>query len=201
MATVTGLTAAAMQAIRDGVIVDAEVIGGDLILTKYDTTTINAGPVVGPAGADGSDGATGATGPTGPVNLVDQSEVITNSGPYTGTTVAPDLLQPTVVAGNTYGIKWGPIPALFASFETATHWDIFLTADAVKIGMFAWMEPRVTGNVYIPNVGGEILWTPGSSGTPDLQIRVEKVAGTGSSITLVSSSVVRRKFAIVDYGA
>lgn len=51
MATVTGLTKDAMEAIRDGVIVDAEVVGNNLILTKFDATTIDAGNVRGPTGA------------------------------------------------------------------------------------------------------------------------------------------------------
>lgn len=50
MATVTGLTKEAMEAIRDGVIVDAEVVGNNLILTKFDATTIDAGNVRGPVG-------------------------------------------------------------------------------------------------------------------------------------------------------
>ena len=40
--------------------------GGELILTLTDNSTINAGSVVGPAGADGSDGADGADGAAGP---------------------------------------------------------------------------------------------------------------------------------------
>jgi hypothetical protein len=50
MATVTGLTKDAMEAIRDGVIVDAEVVGNNLILTKFDNSTFDAGDVRGPAG-------------------------------------------------------------------------------------------------------------------------------------------------------
>lgn len=42
-----------------GMIVTGEVVGDDLILTTYGGTNINAGAVVGPAGA------TGATGPAG----------------------------------------------------------------------------------------------------------------------------------------
>ena len=53
MATVTGLTKEAMEDIRDGVIVDADVVGNNLILTKFDATTIDAGNVRGPAGAPG----------------------------------------------------------------------------------------------------------------------------------------------------
>lgn len=58
---VTGLTAAAMQAIVDGTIVSGAVNGsGHLILTKHDNSTVDAGAVIGPTGA------TGATGPTAP---------------------------------------------------------------------------------------------------------------------------------------
>lgn len=45
MATVNGMTAEAMEAIRDGV-----VVGDNLILTKYDGSIINAGNVRGPQG-------------------------------------------------------------------------------------------------------------------------------------------------------
>lgn len=53
MATVTGLTAEAMEAIRDNVVVDGEVVGDDLILTTQGGVDINAGNVRGPAGAPG----------------------------------------------------------------------------------------------------------------------------------------------------
>lgn len=48
MATITGLTAARMAAIEAASIVDGEVVGDNLILTRNDTTTINAGNVRGP---------------------------------------------------------------------------------------------------------------------------------------------------------
>ncbi len=50
MATVTGYTAEHMDEIKDATIVGATVTGDDLILTKYDTTTINAGNVKGTPG-------------------------------------------------------------------------------------------------------------------------------------------------------
>lgn len=43
MGTITGLTAAAMTAIRNAVIEGASIVGSDLILTKHDGTTFNAG--------------------------------------------------------------------------------------------------------------------------------------------------------------
>ena len=43
MATVTGFTAARMQAIEDQAIVSGSVSSGDLILSRHDGSTINAG--------------------------------------------------------------------------------------------------------------------------------------------------------------
>jgi len=58
MATVTVFTAARMQAIENASVVSGTVTAGNLILTKFNGTTINAGSVIGP---------TGPTGPTGEV--------------------------------------------------------------------------------------------------------------------------------------
>lgn len=53
MATITGLTADRMLAIEAESIVDGEVVGDHLILTKHDGTQIDAGVVVGPPGLPG----------------------------------------------------------------------------------------------------------------------------------------------------
>lgn len=63
MATIIGMTSAAMDAIAAGVIVGATVNGaGHLILTKEDTSTVDAGYVVGPQGPAGTNGTNGADG-------------------------------------------------------------------------------------------------------------------------------------------
>jgi microcystin-dependent protein len=56
MATVTGLTAARMLAIEGASVIDGDIVGGHLILTKHDGTTIDAGSVAGPAGPMGPAG-------------------------------------------------------------------------------------------------------------------------------------------------
>ena len=62
MTTVTAMTADAMQAIADGVVVSGYVNGeGHLILTTAGDNTIDAGLVVGATGATGATGASGAT--------------------------------------------------------------------------------------------------------------------------------------------
>jgi hypothetical protein len=59
MATVTVYTAARMAAIEANAIVSGAVVGNDLILTKYNSSTINAGNVRGATGIQGPTGATG----------------------------------------------------------------------------------------------------------------------------------------------
>lgn len=53
MATVTGLTAERMKEIENGILIDAEVVGDNLILTTKDNTAINAGNVRGLPGPAG----------------------------------------------------------------------------------------------------------------------------------------------------
>lgn len=53
MATITGITAEKMAEITDAYIVDGDVVGDNLILTRYDGTTIDAGNVRGPKGDEG----------------------------------------------------------------------------------------------------------------------------------------------------
>lgn len=58
MATVTGMTAARMQAIEDESIVNGVVTAGHLILSRHNGTTIDSGSVIGPPGPTGPTGAT-----------------------------------------------------------------------------------------------------------------------------------------------
>jgi hypothetical protein len=57
MATVTGLTADRMLAIEAESVVDGDVVGDNLILTKHDGSQINAGSVRGPQGIPGPVGS------------------------------------------------------------------------------------------------------------------------------------------------
>lgn len=53
MTTVTGMTADRMLSIEAASVVDGDVVGDNLILTKHDGSQINAGSVRGPAGPEG----------------------------------------------------------------------------------------------------------------------------------------------------
>jgi hypothetical protein len=82
MATVTVFTSARMQAIENASVVSGTVTAGNLILTKFNGTTINAGSVIGP---------TGPTGPTGEVTTAALNAAIatvTAAGAVTETQLA-----------------------------------------------------------------------------------------------------------------
>jgi len=69
MATITGLTAERMLEIEAASVVDGDIVGNNLILTKQDGSTIDAGPVVGPAGPTGPAGPAGFSAIPGEVRM------------------------------------------------------------------------------------------------------------------------------------
>ena len=69
MATVTGLTAERMLEIEGESVVEGEIIGGNLILTKHNGDTVDAGPVIGPQGPTGPMGPSGVASIPGEVKL------------------------------------------------------------------------------------------------------------------------------------
>jgi microcystin-dependent protein len=111
MASVTGLTAERMLAIEAASIVDGEIVGDNLILTKHDATTINAGNVRGPIGP---------TGPTGDVSTAMLNAAILAAVPvgvvwdYIETTPPANWLAiagQTIVGGQTlYPLLWAKLP-------------------------------------------------------------------------------------------
>lgn len=68
--TIMAFTAEKMTEIANGVIVDADLIDGHLILQKEDETIVDAGFIIGDQGEQGPPGDTGDTGGTGPAGLV-----------------------------------------------------------------------------------------------------------------------------------
>lgn len=98
MATVTGLTAERMLEIEAASVVDGEVVGDNLILTRQDESTIDAGNVRGPVGALPSGAMmqfAGSAAPTGWL-LCDGTAV--------SRTTYADLFA---VVGTTYGVGDG----------------------------------------------------------------------------------------------
>lgn len=96
MATVTGFTSGRMLAIEAGSVVSGAVSGDNLILTKHDGSTINAGNVRGPQGVTGA-GVQPTTLAAG-VNLNTQT-LTANYIQTTDANATLDMNYPVTIAG------------------------------------------------------------------------------------------------------
>lgn len=108
MATVTGLTAARMLAIEAASIVDGDIVGDNLILTKHDGSTVDAGNARGPSGIGGISRVSSFPGSPTDGDVVaridmDGSPVFSYSTEHGWLLVGPNVAQVGAV-GN--GPKW-----------------------------------------------------------------------------------------------
>lgn len=125
MATVTGYTSAREQAIEDGTVVSGTVNGsGHLILTKHDTSTVDAGYVVGPQGATGATGSAGTNGTNGTNGAGFTSGMLM---PFAGDVAAiPSgflLCDGASVLRSTYAALFTAIGTLYGSVD-GTHFNL-----------------------------------------------------------------------------
>lgn len=139
--SVTGYTADRMQAIEDNAIVDGEVVGDNLILTRYNATTINAGNVrgaVGPMNPDGNPAGTIIMGGwtanfTGYLILNGQTVVggvaanPTVAAMYPGWVVGGNLVLPNTVGSvplggsSGFGVPTGSMTHVLQTTNMAPH--------------------------------------------------------------------------------
>lgn len=163
MGTVTGLTAARMAEIEAASIVDGEVVGDNLILTKHDSTTINAGNVRGPQGDPGDPGADGIGIP---------------AGGSAGQVLAKN-------DGTDYNVVWQTINRLANVDIQSTSYTLQL-ADAESIIMFYDTSPMTVtipedADINFP-VGTTISIVQVSTG--EVSIAPDAITGTGTFVTL-----------------
>lgn len=97
MATVTGFTAARMLLMEAATIISGAIVGDNLILTKHDATTVNAGNVRGATGATGATGPTGPTGATGPTGSTGPTGATGPTGPAGAAGFVTGAYTPTLV--------------------------------------------------------------------------------------------------------
>lgn len=152
--TVTGYTATRMKAIEDASIVSGAVLLDDLILTRNDGTTVNAGNVRGAQGIQGIQGIQGVPGIPGIAIVTSGTRPATPiDGQYIYETDTNSFLSwdgatwtlPNNVAGGTlaYGQRVTDIgPATFA-----TSTDLDSTALVVSFTLSSTRRVRITGAV------------------------------------------------------
>jgi hypothetical protein len=171
MATITGLTAARMQEIIDGTIVDADVIGDHLILTKEDGSTIDTGVVKGDPGAPGAPGANASN--------------LGKGAAFPGGATDGDLFVRTDQAGDplykytdgAWTISAGGLSKVTAFPGAPTDGDVVVRTDLNGSPMFAYstengweQQPRM-GAVTVPAV------SIASSGAQGIATGVPSVIG------------------------
>lgn len=175
MATVTAFTAERSAAIESQAIIDGEVVGNDLILTRFDDSTINAGNVRGIQGIQG------------PVGEVTQSELddaiaaavataMLNSVPvgviadYIGITAPTNwlgIIGQTIVNGQTiHPNLWGVLPASMKSGSSIVFPD---SRGRVSTGY----DPSQTEFDAIGEVGGSKSHTLTQAQLPAASITID----------------------------
>lgn len=132
MATITGLTLEATQAIIAGTVASAHVDGsGHLILVKHDSSTVDAGSVIGPQGDPGTDGTNGTNGTNGSSLRLDQiasaqpttSDWSNNSHKITGVTAGAasgEVVTFSQIVPKTGGAFTGAVAEAVATLTFAT---------------------------------------------------------------------------------
>lgn len=130
MATITGLTAARMLEIEAASVVDGEVVSGNLILTKHDGTTLDAGPVIGPPGP---------VGPVGPAGGLIPGEI----------RMWPSTVLPELATYGEWGWADGAVYVVadhpIAASHIATQWRTF--GGASDPGVLNFRVPDLRGLV------------------------------------------------------
>lgn len=160
MATVTGLTAERMQEIIDDTIIDANIVGDNLILLKHDASIIDAGSVRGPIGV------TGATGDLGMI-LVQPGVVDLGDCALTiNTTAQVTIAAGTVIVPTTPISKAIPALTVLGGIPAAVNnrLDQIVCSSAGVISRLAGTSDLAgntlanrTGNAAIP-AGSQLLY-------------------------------------------
>lgn len=204
MATVTGMTAAAMEAIADGSIVTGTVVVNDLILTTRGGDVINAGNVRGPTGAagtNGTNGAAGATGASGPTTMLGDPIQITTATPALaadGAIVGLVRNNVPVIIGHTYGL-FVDFTVDWSSVDVDAEWHFWVRLNGANLEKVAVLRPIVLG-VSLQPVKGVVFWdAPATQSTDDFDVFADEIVN-GATITPGGSATSKRKFWIVDYG-
>jgi hypothetical protein len=99
MATVTVFTSARMQAIENASVVSGTVTAGNLILTKFNGTTINAGSVIGPTGPTGPTGEVTTAAMNAAINTAAGTGAITEAKLATGSVTTIKIVDGNVTEG------------------------------------------------------------------------------------------------------
>lgn len=163
MPDVTGLTAERMMAIEGASVVAGNVVGDDLILQKFDGTTMDAGNVRGPKGDTGPASIGIMAWPVGSIFL---SVVPTNPN--------------TLLGGGTW-VAWGTGRVPIAVDTSQTEFDTVEETGGEKTHALTTAE--LASHTHVQNAHSHAdTFAVSAAGAHDhgLVFRVEKVGATGT---------------------
>jgi len=169
MATITGLTAARMLLIEAASVISGAIVGDDLILTKHDSSTINAGNVRGANAAR---------------NRIINGDFAVNQRAFTSTTVTPtygfDRWRFAFVGGtNTYSSQ---TPALGELPESAKAYARIVSSGQAAASDLVYLQQRIES---VRNLSGKTatvsFWAKAAAGTPNVSVELNQNFGTGGS--------------------
>ncbi len=225
MATVTGYTSTRMKEIEDAAIIDGDVVGNDLILTRYDTTQINAGNVrgiqgiPGPAGLTSIEVVTSTTRPANPfvglmIYEIDTYKIYTwdgttwtlpknVAGGILGTpgtaTAGQTVIGQTDLTGLTTTILVGAGRRIKVSYHLVIARSVIDGYSTIRIKEGATVLSQVFITNDIAGVGetrsGFILLTP-TVGVHTYKLSLERANGTGT--TSLGASLNYPTFLVVE---
>jgi hypothetical protein len=167
-----------MLAIEAASIIDGDVVGDNLILTKHDGNTINAGNVRG---------AAGPAGPAGPAGSYTSIPIVT-ALPTTGLTDGKEIYFQTTAmatAGLVYHLRYRLTNPDGSTNFSSYKWEVICVAD-LESYIFApesraqngvWGDVATVGpSITVPLAGdydiayGGSLMSSGGSGTPEAAV-------------------------------
>lgn len=119
MAIVTGLTAARMAAIEAASVIDGDIVGDNLILTKHDGGTINAGNVRGPQGNTGATGTAGTGAPALQAGVVSSGDYALAINSITQITLAAGICYTPVASSDLLVRASTAVPTVLSGIPAA----------------------------------------------------------------------------------
>jgi hypothetical protein len=169
MATITGLTAARMLLIEAASVISGAIVGDDLILTKKDNSTINAGNVRGPAAAR---------------NRIINGDFAVNQRGFTTTNVdtAYGFDGWKLFKSGTSVTYQAQTPALGDLPESAKAFARVISSAQAAAGDYAILVQRIESVRVLSGKTATIsFWARAASGTPKVSVMLAQFFGSGGS--------------------
>lgn len=195
MATVTGLTAARMLAIEAASVVAGIVSGNNLILTRFDGSTIDAGNVRGPKGDTGDTGPAGVQPPTGCML------------PFAGATAPTGwlLCNGAEISRTTYSALFNVISDEWGAGDGSTTFNIPDMTDRAPVGAGVGTLGDVGGTFEIPvealpahsHTAGTLSTNTAGNHSHKLNLSTA-VGSTGTQVPLGTGTLDRTSSAAVE---